>query len=358
MRRRDLLGAAGTGTLAGLAGCMGGLLNSGSSSELLPPEERPDAVYVPTHYGGMKMVGTKRSGSYECALTYISPHAFWLVTGDRKEKVEVKDADSVHLMPVVWESETGIVPPDINPQVSVTQSGEEVTQLKPWPMLSQRMGFHFGDNVQLGGDGTYRVEVNIGAPTARRTGALADNEGDESFSFELDFEESKLSDIAYHDVPPEKEGTKGAVDPMSMEMLPSTRVPKPGALPGTVRGDAVRRGAPVGHRPGDGLSLRRGRPERRVGRRTDDFGRCTPADRPPRGLRDGLLRDGRGDAHALTEHSSAYGGGKDSFANSPPLVSALLFIGPPIGRRSTTLNSRFDFDESETNHCTNRSLIP
>lgn len=239
MRRRDLLGAAGTGTLAGLAGCMGGLLNSGSSSELLPPEERPDAVYVPTHYGGMKMVGTKRSGSYECALTYISPHAFWLVTGDRKEKVEVKDADSVHLMPVVWESETGIVPPDINPQVSVTQSGEEVTQLKPWPMLSQRMGFHFGDNVQLGGDGTYRVEVNIGAPTARRTGALADNEGDESFSFELDFEESKLSDIAYHDVPPEKEGTKGAVDPMSMEMLPSTRVPKPGALPGTVRGTAT-----------------------------------------------------------------------------------------------------------------------
>ncbi|WP_135853785.1 iron transporter [Halorussus salinus] len=239
MRRRDLLGAAGAGTLAGLAGCMGGLLDSGSSSELLPVEERPDAVYVPTHYGGMETVGTNRSGNYECALTYISPHAFWLVTGDRRKKVEVKDADSLHLMPVVWESETGIVPPDINPQVSVTQGGEEVTRLKPWPMLSQRMGFHFGDNVQLGGDGTYRVEVSIGAPTARRTGALADNEGEESFDFELDFEESKLSDIAYHDVPPEKEGTKGAVDPMQMEMMPSTRVPKPDALPGTGRGTAT-----------------------------------------------------------------------------------------------------------------------
>lgn len=239
MRRRDLIGTAGAGTLAGLAGCMGGLLGSGSSSELLPVEERPDAVYVPSHYGGMKMVGMQQSGSYKCALTYISPHVFWLVTGDRKEKVEAKDQDSVHLMPVVWESETGIVPPDINPQVNVTQNGEEVTQLKPWPMLSQRMGFHFGDNVQLGGNGTYQIEVSIGEPTVRRTGVLADNEGEVSFDFELDFEESKLSDIAYHDVPPEKEGTKGAVDPMSMKMLPSTRVPKPDALPGTGRGTAT-----------------------------------------------------------------------------------------------------------------------
>ena len=136
---------------------------------------------MPTHVEGMEMAGMQSSGSYKCALTYTYPHRFWLVTGSRREKVDIKSNDSTHLMPVVWETETGIVPPDINPQVQITQDGESVAQLAPWPMLSQPMGFHFGDNVQLAGDGTYQVEVSIGSPSTRRAGALADNQGQATF---------------------------------------------------------------------------------------------------------------------------------------------------------------------------------
>lgn len=243
MRRRDFLGTVGGAALTGLAGCTG-LFETRSARAPPLPENRPNAVYFPTHVEGMKMVDMQSSGSYKCALTYTFPHRFWLVTGSRREKVEIKSQDSVHLMPVVWDTETGIVPPDINPQVSVTQDGESVTQLSPWPMLSQPMGFHFGDNVQLGGNGTYQVDVSIGSPSTRRTGSLADNQGQASFTFEFDFQQSTLEEIMYRDIPSEKEGTEGAVDPMGMEMMPSTQVPAESDLSGTVRGTATSGDAP------------------------------------------------------------------------------------------------------------------
>lgn len=240
MHRRELLGICGSTVLGGLAGCSG-LLETRSRAVGEPPlpASRPDAVYVPTHVEGMKIPGIETSGAYKCALTYSFPHRFWLVTGTRREKVSVKQADSAHLMPIVWERETGIVPPDINPQVRISQNGESVTQMSPWPMLSQPMGFHFGDNVQLDGNGTYQAEVSIGAPSTRRTGALADNRGQTSFRFEFDFQQSALDEIRYRDIPTEREGSPGAVDPMDMERLPNTQVPTADALPGTVRGSAT-----------------------------------------------------------------------------------------------------------------------
>jgi hypothetical protein len=242
MRRRELLCGLGGATLGGLAGCAG-LFETRSAREPPLPENRPDAVYYPTHVEGMKMAGgMQSSGSYKCTLSYTFPHRFWLVTGSRPEKVDTQDTDSVHLMPVVWEAETGIVPPDINPQVSITQDGESVTELSPWPMISQPMGFHFGDNVKLDGDGTYQVEVRIGSPSTRRTGSLADNQGQASFTFEFEFQQSTLEEIMYRDIPSDQEATEGAVDSMSMEMVPwpaSTQVPNEDTLPGTVRGSAT-----------------------------------------------------------------------------------------------------------------------
>ncbi|MFB6160051.1 MAG: iron transporter [Haloferacaceae archaeon] len=236
MRRRELLGALGAGALGGVAGCAGFETRSSRSPPL--PENRPDAVYYPSHVEGMEMVGTKGDAGYRCALTYTYPHRFWLVTGTRREKVSIRSTDSVHLMPVVWDESTGVVPPDVNPQLRVTRDGETVAQLAPWPMLSQPMGFHFGDNVALDGDGTYRVEVSVGSPSARRTGPLSAEREGASFAFEFEFRRSTLEEIAYRDVPADREGTTGAVEPMGMDGLPNTQVPKPADLPGTLRGTA------------------------------------------------------------------------------------------------------------------------
>jgi hypothetical protein len=60
---------------------------------------------------------------------------------------------------------------------------------------------------------------------------------------EFDFQQSTLEDIRYRDIPADSEGTGSAVEPMDMEMLPSTQVPEDGSLPGTVLGTATSGGA-------------------------------------------------------------------------------------------------------------------
>ncbi|MFB6136872.1 MAG: iron transporter [Halobacteriaceae archaeon] len=235
--RRRLLSGAGAATAAGLAGCAG-LFETRTVRTQPVLDDRPDAIYVPTHVEGMKLAGRVEAGPYRCALAYSYPHRFWTVTGEHTEKVPLQDEDSVHLMPVVWDAESGVVPPDLSPHLTISRDGNQVDSLGPWQMLSQRMGFHFGDNVALPGEGTYDVSVRVGAPTLARRGSLADNAGGETFSFTLEYSNSAVEDISYRDVPADREGTRGAVDLMDMDMLPDTRAPAADDLPGTVRGTA------------------------------------------------------------------------------------------------------------------------
>ena len=238
MRRRKFLAATsviGTGSLSGCTGLF--KTRSVSTNEPPLPENRPNAVYYPTHIEGMQMPGMAKRGDLKCALTYSFPHRFWLVTGQDKEKVKIQSDDSMHVMPVVWDRKTKIVPPDLNPQITITQDGEQITQLSPWPMLSQPMGFHFGDNVKLPGNGTYQAKVRVGTPSTKRTGTLADRESNQiTFSFEFEFSQQKLEEVMFRDIKSKKEGTKGAVKPMDMKMIPTKQVPEKDSLPGTVRG--------------------------------------------------------------------------------------------------------------------------
>jgi len=235
--RRAFLAAVGATGVAGLAGCAGFELQSGNQE---PPlvENRPDGVYVPTHTEGMAMAGMQNDSGYSCALTYSFPHRFWTITGDDTSRVEVGQNDALHLMPIVWHSETGIVPSDVNPSVSVTRDGESVISgLSPWAMLSEQMGFHFGDNVELPEQGEYSVTVSVGEPGDRRTGSLAAVDGAE-FEFTLDYQRSELRDLPFEDLAEARQGTLGAVEPMEMEMVPLMRAPSIGDLPGTGHGTA------------------------------------------------------------------------------------------------------------------------
>jgi hypothetical protein len=233
-RRAFLAGVGAAGTV-GLAGCGGFELESGNQE---PPlvQNRPDGVYLPTHTEGMGMAGMQSDGGYSCALTYSFPHRFWTITGTDTTMVEVGSSDALHLMPIVWHSETGIVPSDVNPTVTVSRDGESVVDgLNPWPMLAQRMGFHFGDNVELPEQGEYDVTVAIGEGGDRRTGSLADA-GAAEFEFTLDYQLSALNDLPFENIPEAKQGTLGAVQPMQMGMVPLMQAPPEDDLPGTVRG--------------------------------------------------------------------------------------------------------------------------
>lgn len=241
MRRRTFLRASGgVMSTAAIAGCLEGLFET--ESVYAPPplvEDRPDAVYVPTHIEGMEMAGKTTAKGYEVALLYSFPHRFWIVTGQNRKKVTIQDDDSVHLMPTIWDKETSIIPPNPNLRVEITTDDESVASKSLWPMLSQNMGYHFGDNVALSGDGTYTITVHVGPMDARRTDSLRGKFGEPAeFTFDFEYSQQERDEIMFEELP-ERKGEKDAVDPMEMEMIPSTQVPPKEQLPGTLVGQAT-----------------------------------------------------------------------------------------------------------------------
>jgi hypothetical protein len=241
MKRRTLLaGGLGITGMGSMAGCLASL-GFRRRSARAPPivENRPDAVYIPSHVEGMQMAGMGSAGPYRAALTVSFPHRFWLMTGRNREMVELRTEDSVHLMVSLWDAETKVVPPTSDVTLAISRDGETVTEKAPWPMLSQNMGFHFGDNYALPGDGTYSVTVNIGPMQTRRTGAFVGRfDEPSSVEFSLEYSLSKLNELSFQTLDDTK-GDRGAVEPMQMEMVPLAQLPQPGELPGTIVGEVT-----------------------------------------------------------------------------------------------------------------------
>ncbi|GAA0722611.1 hypothetical protein J2744_000075 [Halorubrum trapanicum] len=195
----DSGGEAGGGADGGAADDGDG----GAAPSLPRVEDPPAATYVPTHFEAMRRLDPVEAGEYllEPMVTY--PHRFWNVTGDRVEAAAPTEDHDVHLMVTVRDAETGrILPAATGLQVTVGREGESGTPTAPWPMVSQEMGFHFGDNLSLDGDGTYEATVRVGAVDARKTGAFAGRFAEPatgSFTFQYDqaFRESVIGDIVY-----------------------------------------------------------------------------------------------------------------------------------------------------------------
>jgi len=239
-RRRFLQTSVGIATVAS-AGCLSSLGFETTTARAAPPllEDRPDAVYVPTHVEGMAMAGMADAGPYRCALTYSYPHRFWLVTGRETQLVEIDGEDSLHLMVSCWDAETGVVPPNGSVSMTIDRNGETVVEKPPWPMLSQNMGVHFGDNVALPGEGAFDVSVELGPLQTRRTGAFADRfEASASAEFTLEFDRADLEELSYMRLD-DRAGERGAVDPMQMEMMQIAQLPTAADLPGRAIGEAT-----------------------------------------------------------------------------------------------------------------------
>ncbi|MFB6139233.1 MAG: hypothetical protein ABEJ26_02215 [Halosimplex sp.] len=239
MHRRRFLAAGTAAAAAGLAGCRSMFQTRSARS---PPlvSDRPDAVYVPSHVEGMHAVGVVDAGEFRVGLSYSYPHRFWLVNGDRTNKVEIEGSDTVHLMATVWDADTGTVLPIGAVTVDADLDGESVLGGKSlWPMLSQNMGVHAGDNVELSGPGTYDVTVGVGPLSARTAGALRDRFGERAeASVSLAFDESTLESVSY-DRLPDRKGERDAVDPMEMESIPVASTPAPEEMPGAVVGEGT-----------------------------------------------------------------------------------------------------------------------
>ncbi|SIR83533.1 DUF7350 domain-containing protein [Natronorubrum thiooxidans] len=226
---------ATTGILA-LAGCLGtdgddededrDDPDNGDDAEMprFPEiDDPPAAVYRPTHRESMRMLEPITAGEYTLAPMLSYPHPFWLITGgtgeDDVERVDPEQGRGVHLMITLWDDDTGIVlPVDTSATIRIFQDGDQIgSPQSPWPMISQEMGFHFGDNVPLEDDGTYTVEVELPPIPTHTTGDLEGRFTDSetaTFEFEYDqaFRDQVVGGVEYLD---ESEwGERGALEPM------------------------------------------------------------------------------------------------------------------------------------------------
>jgi len=241
MQRRTFLragsGVAGSIAIAGCLSTFGSDTQSSGEPSLV--ENRPDAVYIPTHVEGMQMIDTARHGDRTVALSYTYAHRFWTVTGTRTERVNIQEDDTIHLMASVWDTETGtILPVGSGLRFEIRQDGETVDERSPWPMLSQPMGFHFGDNVALPGDGTYTVVVDVGAMNLERRGPFAGKFGNGgTVEVDLEYSQAERDEIMFRPFD-DQQGERGAASPMEMEMLPLSVAPAREDLPGRTLGEA------------------------------------------------------------------------------------------------------------------------
>jgi hypothetical protein len=247
MKRRDVLQTSGVAAFASLAGCLFG--GSSSEAESDPPFEGPspsfsrsDEVYYPAHRSGMKMIGTTQHSDSTIGLSYTYSERFWTVTGDRTKRVGVEDDyNTLHLMASVWDTETGTVRPvDSGLQVTLERGGETLTKRAMWPMLSQQMGVHFGDNVYFPTEDEYTISIKAGETTVRRLGSLADQStGPLTGQFTLDLKWSTRNEIPVAPVgsqPFSNRGNPDALQPMEMSMQPLSVVPSRDELPGQLLG--------------------------------------------------------------------------------------------------------------------------
>lgn len=234
MDRRSVLrrGAALTSGIS-LSGCLSQLGFETQSAWRDPPlvENRPDAVYYPAIIEGMGMYGVAQTNGIGFALMHSFPHRFWNLTGERQTKVVVQSSDSVHLMASVWDVQTKTVLP-IDVSADISNDGKQVISTNLWPMISPNMGFHYGDNIALPGEGKYDITLSTGPLQADRTKPFEGQfTGSNSVSMEFEFNTNETYNLELRRLG-DKAGTRGTVELMNMKEVPKPTAPPKDKLPG------------------------------------------------------------------------------------------------------------------------------
>jgi hypothetical protein len=241
MDRRRFLTLAGTGATL-LAGCLdgtsGGTPTASATATDTPTAtdgDLPDGIYVQPFREGMAMQGTATAGDLSVAFMYTSPHRFWTVNGESLS--ETPRSGNIHAMAVVWDTETERIVPETGLSLEIERDGELVSQEVIYPMLSQRMGYHYGGNFGLSGDGEYTARVSVGAVPdgVALTGDYAGRFRDPA-SVEIGFEFNEQQRDRVRAEQLDAYGEPGAVRPMAMEMVPQATAPPRDALPGETLG--------------------------------------------------------------------------------------------------------------------------
>jgi hypothetical protein len=75
---------------------------------------------------------------------------------------------SFHLMVMLNDAHSGVALPYASVWATITKAGRVVYDERQWPMISEYMGPHYGNDVSLPGSGDYRLSLLVSPPVSAR----------------------------------------------------------------------------------------------------------------------------------------------------------------------------------------------
>ena len=123
--------------------------------------------------GGIKAIPTQTLGTADWQGMKIQARAmtavpFVIYTGTHEQMVKPPKHVSFHLMVDLNDARTGVAIPYAGVWATITRQGHTVYDERQWPMISEYMGPHYGNNVALPGPGTYRLSLLVSPPVSAR----------------------------------------------------------------------------------------------------------------------------------------------------------------------------------------------
>ena len=116
----------------------------------------------------MQTLGSATWQGMKIVARASTPLPFVVFTGTSERMVKPTKKDSMHLMVMLSDADSGMAIPYASVWATITRGGKVVFDERQWPMLSRYMGPHYGNDVALPGKGKYELTLLISPPQAAR----------------------------------------------------------------------------------------------------------------------------------------------------------------------------------------------
>lgn len=146
--------SAGPGAAASNTGMAGMNMGSGTVAGIKP---------VPT-----QTLATATWQSMKVAARAMTAVPFVIYNGTKEQMVKPPKNTSFHLMVDLNDARTGVAIPYAGVWATIRQGAKVIYDERLWPMISEYMGPHYGNDVSLPGAGTYQLSLLISPPVSAR----------------------------------------------------------------------------------------------------------------------------------------------------------------------------------------------
>jgi hypothetical protein len=152
--------ASSSATASASGGSMAGM-NMG------PAEEKAISV------DGIKPVPTQTLATADWQGMKIVARAttavpFVIFNGTSERMIKPGPKSSFHLMVMLNDAHTGVPLPYASVWATIRKAGKVVYDERQWPMISEYMGPHYGNDVSLPGGGDYQLSLLVSPPISAR----------------------------------------------------------------------------------------------------------------------------------------------------------------------------------------------